>query len=91
MFVLIGIGAVLAFIVIGYIMDGGNLGVLIQIPEFVILLGAGFGSFLAANGMQNVTATIKSIMGLLKPDPYTKSAYNDVLKMMYASIAPSKP
>ena len=64
-------------------MDGGNLGVLVQIPEFVILLGAGFGSFLAANGMKNVSTTIKTVMGLLKPDPYTKPAYNDVLKMMY--------
>ncbi len=83
MFSVIGIVVVLVFIVIGYIMDGGNLGVLMQIPEFVILLGAGFGSFLGANGMKNVQATIKTMMGLLKTDPYTKSAYNDVLKMMY--------
>lgn len=64
-------------------MHGGNFGVLIQINELVILAGAGFGSFLAANGMKAVSATLKSVMGLLKPDPYTKQTFLDVLKMMY--------
>lgn len=83
MFVLIGIVVVLGAVVGGYLMHHGNLMVLIQINEIIILGGAGFGSFLAANGMSNVTASIKAITGLMKPDPYTKSAYNDLLKMMY--------
>ncbi len=83
MFVIIGIVVVLAATMIGYIMHGGQIAVLIQVNEFVVLGGAGFGSFLAANGMKNMTASIKSLMGLLKPDPYTTAAYNDLLKMMY--------
>lgn len=83
MFVIIGIVVVLGAVVGGYIMDHGNLAVLIQIPEIIILGGAGFGSFLAANGMNNVKGALKSVTGLLKPDPYTKPAYNDLLKMMY--------
>lgn len=83
MFVIIGIVLVFVGIVVGFSMEHGQFGVLIQIQEFVILGAAGFGSFLAANGMKNVTASIKAIMGLLKPDPYTKAAYIDLLKMMY--------
>lgn len=83
MFVIIGIGVAFVAIIVGFLMHHGQLGVLIQINEFIILGGAGFGSFLAANGMKNVQATIKSVMGLLKPDPYTKGAYADLLKMMY--------
>jgi chemotaxis protein MotA len=83
MFVLIGIALVLGATAVGYIMHGGNLGVLFQLNELIILAGAGFGSFLAANGMKNVQGSIKSVMGLLKPDPYTKPAYMDLLKMMY--------
>lgn len=83
MFVVIGVVIVLAATIIGYIMHHGNLAVLIQINEFVILGGAAIGSFLAANGMKNMQAAIKAVMGLLKPDPYTKQAYLDVLKMMY--------
>ena len=83
MFVLIGIVLVFVCVIIGYAMHGGNFMVLIQINEFIILGGAGFGSFLAANGMANVSTTIKSVMGLVKPDPFNKQAYNDLLKMMY--------
>jgi chemotaxis protein MotA len=83
MFVIIGILVVLGAVVGGFLMDHGKLAVLIQIPEIIILCGAGFGSFLAANGMNNVKGALKSVTGLLKPDPYTKPAYNDLLKMMY--------
>ncbi len=83
MFTIIGIVIVIAATLIGYIMHHGNIAVLIQINEFVILGGCGLGSFIAANGMTSMSGTIKAITGLLKPDPYTKSAYMDLLKMMY--------
>lgn len=83
MFVIIGIVVALAATMVGYVMHGGQIGVLIQINEFIVIGGCGFGSFLAANGMKNVSASIKAVMGLLKPDPYTKDAYADLLKMMY--------
>lgn len=83
MFVIIGIVIVLLSVIVGYVMHKGNIAVLIQINEFVILGGAGLGSFLAANGMKNVQASIKSVTGLLKPDPYDKKAYMELLRMMY--------
>lgn len=83
MFTFIGIAIVFIATLVGYIMHHGQIGVLIQINEFVILGGAAIGSFLAANGMKNVSAAIKAVMGLLKPDPYTKVAYLEVLKMMF--------
>ncbi|HMS54563.1 MAG TPA: flagellar motor stator protein MotA [Fimbriimonadaceae bacterium] len=83
MFTFIGIAIVFIATLVGYIMHHGQIGVLIQINEFIILGGAAIGSFLAANGMKNVSAAIKAVMGLLKPDPYTKVAYLEVLKMMF--------
>jgi len=83
MFTFIGIGIVLVATLVGYIMHHGEIGVLIQINEFVILGGCGIGSLLAANGMKGFQGAIKGVMGLLKPDPYTKEAYLDVLKMMF--------
>jgi chemotaxis protein MotA len=83
MFVIIGILLVMGATIAGYVMHHGQIGVLIQINEFIILGGAGMGSFLAANGMSNMKATIKAFTGLLKPDPFVKAAYLDVLKMMY--------
>jgi chemotaxis protein MotA len=83
MFTIIGIVVVLAATIVGYVMHHGNIAVLIQINEFVILGGAAIGSFLAANGMKNLTAAIQAVLGLLKPDPYTKETYLQTLKMMY--------
>ena len=84
MFTIIGIVIVVASVIVGYVMHHGNMAVLIQINEFIILGGAGLGSFLAANGMSALTGTIKATTGLMKPDPYTKTAYMDLLKMMYS-------
>jgi len=83
MFVIIGVVMVLGCVVAGYAMHGGNFAVLMQINEFIILAGAGFGSFLAANGMVHCKSTVAAVTGLLKPDPYTQQAYNDLLRMMY--------
>ncbi|MBI1757140.1 MAG: flagellar motor stator protein MotA [Fimbriimonas ginsengisoli] len=83
MFVILGIVAVMGAVLVGYLMHGGNMAVLIQVNEIIIIGGAGFGSFLAANGMKNVKASLKVATGLMKPDPYTKQAYLDLFKMMY--------
>ncbi|MHB8636374.1 MAG: flagellar motor stator protein MotA [Fimbriimonadaceae bacterium] len=83
MLVLVGIAIVFLAVLAGYLMHGGNIGVLIQLNEIIIIVGAGAGSFLAANGLSNVKAAIKSVQGLLKPDPFTKSTYMDLLRMMY--------
>jgi chemotaxis protein MotA len=83
MFTFIGIGIVVVAVLVGYIMHHGNIAVLIQPNEFVILFGAAFGSLMAGHGMSGVQGAIKGVMGLLKPDPYTKAAYVDLLKMMY--------
>lgn len=83
MFVIIGIVLVMGAVIGGYIMHGGNIGVLIQINEFIILGGAAIGSMIAANGMKGFQGVIKAVMGMLKPDPNTKEAYLDLLKMMF--------
>lgn len=83
MFTIIGIVVAMAATLLGYVMHGGKIAVLIQITEFIIIGGCGIGSFLAANGMKNVGAAMKAFTGLLKPDPFTKVAYLEVLKMMF--------
>lgn len=83
MFTIIGIVLVLGATVVGYVMHQGNIAVLIQLNEFVILGGCGLGSFLGANGVKNLSASIKAFTGLMKPDPFTKQAYLQILKMMY--------
>jgi len=49
MFVIIGIVVVIGAIVSGYLMEHGNLKVLLQPAELVIIGGAGAGTVLIAN------------------------------------------
>jgi chemotaxis protein MotA len=83
MFTIIGVVIVIVATIVGYTMHGGNMAVLIQINEIIILVGAGFGSLMAGHGMAGVKGAIQGAIGLMKPDPYTKAAFSDLLKMMY--------
>ncbi len=83
MFTIIGVVVVLVAVIVGYIMHHGNMSVLIQINEIIILVGAGFGSLMAGHGMAGVKGAIQGSLGIMKPDPYTKDAFTDLLKMMY--------
>lgn len=84
LFTIIGIVVVVLAVLVGYIMHHGNIAVLIQPNEFVILFGAGFGSLMAGHGMAGVKGALSGTMGLLKPDSYgVKQTYTDLLKMMY--------
>lgn len=83
MFVIIGLAVVFGSIVVGFTMAGGQIAVLIQISEFIVIGGAGLGSILVANPPSVVGQLFKAILGLLKPNPYTKAAYSELLKMLY--------
>lgn len=70
-------------IIAGFTMEGGKIAALIQIAEFVIIGGAGFASLLTSTSPKIVTGIIKDVMGLLKPDPYSRQAYTEMLQMLY--------
>src|SRR4051794_18186105 len=83
MFVIIGIVIVLGAVIGGFFMHHGNPMGVVQKKKNIILRRAAFCSFFSAHRMANMKASIKAVTGLFKPDPYTKPAYNDLLKMMY--------
>ena len=83
MFVIIGIVIVFGSLITGYLMGGGALGILIQIPEFITIGGAAFGSLLISNPLSLTMKVIKGAIGTLKSSPINKSAYLDLLSMLY--------
>jgi chemotaxis protein MotA len=83
MFVIIGLAIVLGSILAGFVMEGGKVAALIQITEFIIIGGAGLGSVLIANPLPSVLNTFKCILGLLKPNPFTKNSYMELLRMLF--------
>jgi chemotaxis protein MotA len=83
MFVLIGMAVVFGSIIVGYTMHHGNLAVLMQISEFIIIGGAALGAMLVGNSPSVVVSVFKQSIALLKGNPYKKSTFSELLQMLY--------
>lgn len=83
MLTIIGIVIVFASLIIGFTMHGGNLALLIQVNEFIIILGAAVGSVIVANPPVIIKKVIAGMMGTLKPPKVNKTAYLELMKMLY--------
>ncbi|MEO8622111.1 MAG: flagellar motor stator protein MotA [bacterium] len=83
MLVILGLVVVMGSILFGYTMHHGQIIVLLQWSEFIIIGGAGIGAFLMANPMAVVKGSFKMSLGLLKPNPYTEKAYSELLQLLY--------
>jgi len=82
MFVIIGMVLVIGAVVGGYLMEKGNLLVLLQPAELVIIAGAAIGTLLIANPLPVVIKVIKGIIGLLSGSKYSDKFYLENLKML---------
>jgi chemotaxis protein MotA len=83
MFVLIGILVVLGAVVGGYLLEHGNITVLIQPAELLIIGGAAAGTVLIANPLRILKKIAASIPGIIRGSEFTKDKYLKTLKMMY--------
>jgi chemotaxis protein MotA len=82
-FVIIGIVVVFGAVVAGYLMEHGNLRVLMQPAELVIIAGAAIGTVLIANPLYILKAIAGGIGGVFGGSKYGKAQYLDTVKMMY--------
>src|SRR3984893_14019902 len=83
MFAIIGIIVVFGAVVAGYLMEHGNMKVLMQPAELIIILGAAIGTVLVANPLHILMAIGKGIGGAFGGSPFTKQRYLESLKMMF--------
>ena len=83
MFVIIGILIVISAIVGGYLMEHGNLKVLLQPAELLIIGGAAAGTVLIANPLHILKQIVGGVVGAFSGPKYTKATYLETLKMMY--------
>jgi chemotaxis protein MotA len=83
MFSIIGILVVFGAIVSGYVMEKGNLAVLMQPAELIIIGGAAAGTVLIGNPPHILKAIVGGIAGVFKGSGYTRQKYLDSLKMLY--------
>jgi chemotaxis protein MotA len=83
MFTIIGIVVVFGAVVAGYLMEHGNMRVLIQPAELVIIGGAAIGTVLIANPLHILKKIAGGIAGVFGGSSFSKERYLDTLKMMY--------
>jgi len=83
MFAILGIVLVIAAILSGYLMEHGQLLVLVQPAELIIILGASIGTILVANPAATIKKLIAGIGGVFGSDSRDKAFYLDNLKMLY--------
>ena len=82
MFLLIGLIMTIASVLGGYMMHGGNVGVLWQPSELIIIGGAGLFSFVASNSPSTVKGLIPALIATLKGSGVNKEFYTQLLGMM---------
>jgi chemotaxis protein MotA len=83
MFSIIGIVVVFGCVMAGYLMEHGNIKVLMQPAELIIILGAAIGTVLIANPLHILKKIAAGIGGAFGGSAFTKQRYLDTLKMMY--------
>jgi len=83
MFAIIGIVVVFGCIVAGYLMEHGNIRVLLQPAELIIIGGAAAGTLLVANPLHIIKKIAGGIVGVFGSSKFGKQTYLDTLKMMY--------
>jgi len=83
MFAIIGIVVVIGAIMAGYLMEHGNIRVLIQPAELIIILGAAIGTVLIANPLHILKKMAGGLAGTFGSSKYTQARYLETLKIMY--------
>src|SRR5713226_3029565 len=83
MFAIIGIVVVFGCIIAGYLMEHGNLKVLMQPAEFVIIAGAAAGTVLVANPLNTLKDIARGVAGVFSSSHYSSQRYVELLKLIF--------
>jgi chemotaxis protein MotA len=83
MFSIIGIVVVFGCIAAGYLMEHGNMKVLLQPAELIIIGGAALGTVLISNPVHTLKQMINGVLGAFGSSKYGTERYIETLKMMY--------
>jgi chemotaxis protein MotA len=86
MFAILGILVVFGAVLGGYLMEKGNLLVLVQPAELLIIGGAAVGTLLIANPMHILKGIGEGLSGVFGASRFNEARYLDAFKMMYSLL-----
>jgi chemotaxis protein MotA len=82
MFVFVGMVIVLGCVIGGYLMEQGNLSLLLQPAELIIIAGAALGGFVISSPMKVMKAVQGGVLRMFKSKIYSRSDYMDALVLL---------
>jgi chemotaxis protein MotA len=91
MFPIIGIVVVFGCIAGGYLMEKGNMLVLMQPAELLIIGGAAIGTVLIGNPPHVLKAIIGGLLGVFKGSRYTSGIYPAFLERLLSDRPQEQP
>ncbi len=82
---LFAVGAVVVLVCVlgGFYLHGGNLAVLWQPTEFLVIGGAAIGAFIISNPKQVIIGTGAGVKAMLSGPKYNKESYIELLSLLY--------
>lgn len=90
MLVILGYIIIIATVFGGFVLSGGNLSVLYQPTELLIIGGAGVGAFVVGNNSKVIKSTLQSFPRLLRGSKYSKDLYMDLMAMIFLLLTKSR-
>ncbi|MHB8092330.1 MAG: flagellar motor stator protein MotA [Syntrophales bacterium] len=84
MFAIIGFLIVTGAVVGGYLLEHGNISILFQPTELLIIGGAALGSLVVAAPLKTIKLLVASVMKVFTYKSYTKNDYIEVLLLLNA-------
>jgi len=90
MTILAGLILVFGAVAAGYLLERGQLLVLLQPAELIIIGGSALGIVLISNPRRNLRKLAAALWSIRASSPYSREFYLDVLKLMYVLLAYSQ-
>jgi len=86
----LGVVIVIGSVFGGYILSHGQMAMLMQPFEFLIIAGAALGAFIISSPRSLIVKIVKHIPELLSGSKYNKNSYLDLLGLIYVLFAKAK-
>lgn len=83
MIAILGLLVVTGSVLGGFVLAGGPIPVLIVWAEYLIIGGTAIGTVLVATPGQVLTNTLRKLIRVFRPSPYSKQLYLDLLMLLY--------
>jgi len=83
MIILFGALMVILCVFGGFAWGGGHLGALLHLNELLIIGGGAFGALVIMSPRKVLIDLVKSVIDALKGAPYTRAAYDELLKVLF--------